>query len=169
MSELGSEQRISRTQVWNTRAVKIRPVLRPCWMVHSQVKELVQMGTTTEDQKVRVLRSMLQLPVPAKFVRSSPILVTLMMRAILSSGTSVVARATQGNIPEDGILLCRNSSAHFVSRNSSPLARFRCLGDWICPSSWLLTQRSRVRFPALPYFLSSSGSGTGSTQPREDK
>jgi hypothetical protein len=25
----------------------------------------------------------------------------------------------------------------------------------------------RVRFPALPYFLRSSGSGTGSTQPRE--
>jgi hypothetical protein len=36
-------------------------------------------------------------------------------------------------------------------------------------SSWLLTQRSRVRFSALPDFLRSSGSGTGSTQPREDK
>jgi hypothetical protein len=34
-------------------------------------------------------------------------------------------------------------------------------------SFWLLTQRSRVRFPALPDFLSGSGSGTGSTQPRE--
>ena len=34
-------------------------------------------------------------------------------------------------------------------------------------SFWLQIQRSRVRFPALPYFLSSSGSGTGSTQPRE--
>jgi hypothetical protein len=32
-------------------------------------------------------------------------------------------------------------------------------------SSWLLTQRSRVRFPALPDFLNSSGSGKGSTQP----
>jgi hypothetical protein len=32
-------------------------------------------------------------------------------------------------------------------------------------SSWLITQRSRVRFPAPPDFLSSSGSGTGSTQP----
>ena len=32
---------------------------------------------------------------------------------------------------------------------------------------WLQIQRSRVRFPALPDFLSSSGSGTGSTQPRE--
>jgi hypothetical protein len=36
-------------------------------------------------------------------------------------------------------------------------------------TSRLQTQRSRVRFPALADFLSSSGSGTGSTQPREDK
>ena len=34
-------------------------------------------------------------------------------------------------------------------------------------SFWLQIQRSRVRFPALPDFLSSSGSGTGSTQHRE--
>ena len=34
-------------------------------------------------------------------------------------------------------------------------------------SFWLQIQRSGVRFPALPDFLSSSGSGTGSTQPRE--
>jgi hypothetical protein len=32
-------------------------------------------------------------------------------------------------------------------------------------SFWLLTQMSRVRFPALPDFLSSSGSGKWSTQP----
>jgi hypothetical protein len=35
-------------------------------------------------------------------------------------------------------------------------------------SFWLQTQRTRVRFPALPDFLRSSGSETGSTQPRED-
>ena len=34
-------------------------------------------------------------------------------------------------------------------------------------SFWLQIQRSRVRSPALPDFLSSSGSGTGSTQHRE--
>ena len=34
-------------------------------------------------------------------------------------------------------------------------------------SFWLQIQRSRVRFAALPDFLGSSGSGTGSTQPRE--
>jgi hypothetical protein len=36
-------------------------------------------------------------------------------------------------------------------------------------SFWLQIQRSRVRFPALPDFLSSSGPGTGSTQPREPR
>jgi hypothetical protein len=36
------------------------------------------------------------------------------------------------------------------------------------PPLWSSGQRSRVRFPALPNFLRSSGSGTGSTQPRED-
>jgi hypothetical protein len=35
-------------------------------------------------------------------------------------------------------------------------------------SSWLQIKSSRVRFPALPDFLRRSGSGTGSTQPRED-
>ena len=34
-------------------------------------------------------------------------------------------------------------------------------------SFWLQIQRSRVRFPALPDFLSGSGSGTGYAQPRE--
>jgi hypothetical protein len=34
-------------------------------------------------------------------------------------------------------------------------------------SSWLQTQRTRVPFPALADFLRGSGSGTGSTQPRE--
>ena len=36
-------------------------------------------------------------------------------------------------------------------------------------SFWLQIQRSRVRSPALPDFLSRIGSGTGSTQPREVK
>jgi hypothetical protein len=35
-------------------------------------------------------------------------------------------------------------------------------------SSWLQIQRSWIRFLALPDFLRSNGSGTGSTQPRED-
>jgi hypothetical protein len=36
-------------------------------------------------------------------------------------------------------------------------------------SSWLLTQRSWVRFPALPDFLSSSGWERGPLSPCEDK
>jgi hypothetical protein len=41
--------------------------------------------------------------------------------------------------------------------------------DRLCGQSfWLQIQRSWVRFPALTDFLRSSGSGTGSTQPRED-
>jgi hypothetical protein len=35
-------------------------------------------------------------------------------------------------------------------------------------SFWLQIHRSRVPFPALPDLLRSSGSGTGSTHPRED-
>jgi hypothetical protein len=35
-------------------------------------------------------------------------------------------------------------------------------------SFWLQIQRYRVRFPALPNFLRNRGSGTGSTQPREN-
>jgi len=36
-------------------------------------------------------------------------------------------------------------------------------------SFWQQIQRSRVRSLALPDFLSNSGSGTGSTQPREPR
>ena len=45
-------------------------------------------------------------------------------------------------------------------------------GPPLCSSGqgfWLQIQRSRVRFPALPDFLSDSGSGTGYTQPREPR
>jgi hypothetical protein len=39
---------------------------------------------------------------------------------------------------------------------------------FLSQNSWLQIQRSRVRFSALHYFLIYDGSGTGSTQLRED-
>ena len=55
---------------------------------------------------------------------------------------------------------CNDKNFTHMSRRRPPL--------WSSGQSfWIQIQRSRVRFPALPDFLSSSGSGTGSTQPRE--
>jgi hypothetical protein len=50
------------------------------------------------------LRSVLQLVVTANVVLSSPILSTLIMKAISSSETSFLIRPTQRHIPEDGTL-----------------------------------------------------------------
>jgi hypothetical protein len=57
---------------------------------------------------------------------------------------------------------------------SAPGQQFQSMSDTYIPlwssgqSFWLQILGSRVRFSALPDFLRSSGSGTGSTQPRED-
>ena len=57
---------------------------------------------------------------------------------------------------------CDNSNYWYIYIYISPL--------WSSGQSfWLQIQRSRIRFPALPDFLSSSGSGTGSTQSREPR
>jgi hypothetical protein len=61
------------------------------------------------------LRSGRRLLVTANVVTSSPFLVTLMMQELLFSESSVLTRATQHNIPEDGfiyVLYCVCSFVH---------------------------------------------------------
>jgi hypothetical protein len=78
-----------------------------------RLKRIGELGTTLAVTRKRstlrrtyssaFLRSVLRLLVTAN-VPSSPILVIFVMEAIHSSETSVPARATLHNIPEDGIL-----------------------------------------------------------------
>jgi hypothetical protein len=75
--------------------------------------------------------------------------------------------------PEDGgSMYCRNvhrTKLHKTSTTDTAVKAFRPPLRSSGQSFWLVNQGSRVRFPALPDFLSSSGTRTGSTQPREDK
>ena len=73
---------------------------------------------------------------------------------------------------ENGSILFTNQQMHFLLNLENFKIYFKLHINWPPlwsngQSFWLQIQRSRVRFPALPDFLSSSGSGTGSTQPRE--
>jgi hypothetical protein len=57
-------------------------------------------------------------------------------------------------------------------RGECSMYKVICLRLPLLPSvrrSWLQTQRSRTRFPSPPDFLKCRASGTGSTQPIEDK
>jgi hypothetical protein len=71
------------------------------------VTKIDELGTTLAVTSNRItlifLRSMRQLLVTANVVPSTPIYVTLMMKAIRSSETSAHTRVSRRNIPEEGI------------------------------------------------------------------
>jgi hypothetical protein len=87
---------------------------------------------------------------------------------LLRGADKSLARSTPRNILFDGENISFDASlVIYIYINSTNIIIITIIIIIYGQSLWLQIQRSRVRSPALPDFLSSSGSGTGSTQPRE--
>jgi hypothetical protein len=83
------------------------------------------------------LRSLRRLLVSASVFPSSPILVTLMKEALNPSETSILARATRRNIPEDAIL-------HILSFKWNSLQPYGCCVRLVCMPYRLVERESLV-------------------------
>jgi hypothetical protein len=75
-----------------------------------RVTRMGELGTTlaVTSNRSTLRRNVLPLLVTASVVPSSPILVTMIKEALISSETSVLARATLLNVLEDTILYCHS-------------------------------------------------------------
>jgi hypothetical protein len=85
-----------------------------------RVTRICELGSLAANSNRRTLRRN-RLLVNAKFVPTSPILVTLFMEVLGSSETSAPTRPTRRNIPEDGIL---------HSHRRENLESYIALTDW---------------------------------------
>ena len=100
----------------------------------------------------------------------------LLFRSVVQQHFVVTLRYTvlQRQKSLDRYLIHQHLCMFFVYEGESFIYLFIFVDNILRPpllssgqSFWLQIQRCRVRFPAQPDFLSSSGSGTGSTQPCE--
>jgi hypothetical protein len=170
--------------------LKNNPSTKPAWS--RQQEKLLRQLMSVDFQRswrryilkieLRILRRLLgcdamrlQLLVTANAVPSFLILFTLIMEAIRSYETSILTRSTRRHIPEGGTLHTRRrEKLRSCIVSYSPVRVGQHLRDYppLCSSgqsSWIQSQRSRVRLSALSDCLSSNGSETGSTQLRQIK
>jgi hypothetical protein len=87
----------------------------------ASIKGVTRIGEVGKSLVTVFLRSVLRLLVTANVVPASPILVTLMTEAMLSSETYILTAATRRAIPEDGIL---------HSHRRENLKPYTVLTDW---------------------------------------